>query len=304
MSPMTKAGKGPTTSMNETTPADRDETPIRPGEIRRLLTNIGVAPYKGWGQHFLADPGVPRRMVEIAEIEPGDAVIEVGPGLGILTEALLQAGAEVTAVEVDPRLAAYLRERFAGNSQLQLVEADFLRLGLDRLASPERPVKLVANLPYAITSAALRHALAGPRRPSSLVVMVQEEVARRIVAAPPEMSLLAVSVQLFGRPRLALRVPSGAFVPPPKVDSAVVAMRVEEPPLPDAEHARFFRVVAAGFAQRRKTLLNSLAAGLSLPRPALLAPLAAAGVDPLRRAQTLALDEWLRLDRALGALVG
>ena len=290
--------------MNETTPANRDETPIQPGEIRRLLTSIGVAPYKGWGQHFLADPGVPRRMVEIAGIEPGDAVIEVGPGLGILTEALLRAGAEVTAVEVDPRLAAYLRERFAGDSRLRLVEGDVLKLDLADLAPPGRPVKLVANLPYSITSAALRHALAGPWRPSSLVVMVQEEVARRIVAAPPEMSLLAVSVQLFGQPRLALRVPGDAFVPPPTVNSAVVAMRVEAPPLPDAEHTRFFRIVAAGFAQRRKTLLNSLSAGLSLPRPAIEPALVAAGIDPLRRAQTLALDEWLRLDRELGALLG
>jgi 16S rRNA (adenine1518-N6/adenine1519-N6)-dimethyltransferase len=273
----------------------------RPSELRRLLERLGVRPYKGWGQNFLIDPTVPRRMVEVAGVAPGEVVVEVGPGLGVLTEPLLAAGARVVAVEIDPRLAVYLRERFAGEERLRLVEGDMLRLAPDDLVPPGQLYKVVANLPYSVTSAVLRHVLAGPRRPTQVVVMVQLEVAQRIVAAPPAMSLLAVSVQFFGRPRLALRVPAGAFYPVPEVDSAVVALAVAPPPLPDVEHARFFRVVAAGFGQRRKTLVNSLAAGLGLARPVVLAGLAAAGIDPQQRAETLAVPDWVRLYRALAA---
>jgi 16S rRNA (adenine1518-N6/adenine1519-N6)-dimethyltransferase len=283
----------------ETPATDTSTPPLPPGAIRPLLARLGVAPYKGWGQNFLTDPAVPRRMVELAGVGPGDTVVEVGPGLGVLTAPLLASGATVVAVEIDPRLAGYLRERFAGAARLRLVVADILTVALDDLVPPGVAFRVVANLPYAVTSAVLRHLLAGPRRPDRLVVMVQEEVARRIVAQPPAMSLLAVSVQFYGRPRLALRVPAGSFTPRPKVDSAVVVVDVAPPPLPQAEHARFFRTVAAGFGQRRKTLLNSLSAGLDRPRDAVAAALAAAGLDPRQRAETLTVADWLRLDRAL-----
>jgi 16S rRNA (adenine1518-N6/adenine1519-N6)-dimethyltransferase len=272
-----------------------DDTPQRPGAIRATLDRLGVAPYKGWGQNFLTDATVPRRMVELAGVGPGDTAVEVGPGLGVLTAPLLATGADVVAVEVDPRLAGYLRERFAGEARLRLVEGDILRLAPDDLVAPGVGFRVVANLPYSATSAVLRRLLAGPRRPQRLVVMVQEEVARRIVARPPEMSLLAVSIQFFGRPRLAFRVPAGAFTPTPKVDSAVVAVEIDATPLAEDEHEGFFRVVAAGFAQRRKTLSNSLSATLALPRAIVDEALTAAGVDPRRRAQTLAVEDWLRV---------
>jgi 16S rRNA (adenine1518-N6/adenine1519-N6)-dimethyltransferase len=281
--------------------ADEADAPTRPGAIRRRLEALGVRPYKGWGQNFLIDPTVPRRMVEIAGVGPGDQVVEIGPGLGVLTGPLLASGAEVTAVEIDPRLAGALRERFAAQERLRLVEGDILRLDPAALVPAAAPYTVVANLPYSVTSAVLRHLLAGPRRPRRLVVMVQLEVAQRIVARPPEMSLLTVSVQLFGRAELALRVPAGAFYPPPKVDSAVVAVTVEAPPLPEAEQAGFFRLVAAGFGQRRKMLGNSLAAGLALAPPAVAAVLAGAGIDARRRPETLTVIEWLRLYAAARA---
>lgn len=270
-----------------------------PRAIRRLLDELGVRPYKGWGQNFLVDPNVPRRIVEVAGVQPGDLVVEVGPGLGVLTAPLLAAGARVIAVEIDPRLGAYLRRHFAGEERLRLVEGDILRQPLDQLVPAAEPFAVVANLPYAVTAAVLRHVLAGPRRPARVVVMVQREVAERIAAAPPAMSLLAVSVQFFGRPRLALRVPPGAFFPPPKVESAVVAVDVDGPPLPEAEHDAFFRLAAAGFGQRRKTLANSLAAGLARPREPVVAALTAAGIDPRARAERLAVPDWLRLYRAV-----
>jgi 16S rRNA (adenine1518-N6/adenine1519-N6)-dimethyltransferase len=278
--------------------------PTRPGELRRLLEELGIRPYKGWGQSFLIDPTVPARMVALAGVTPGEVVVEIGPGLGVLTDPLLAAGARVVAVEIDPRLVAFLRQRFAGQERLRLVEGDVLRMALDELVPPGEPFQVVANLPYAVTAAALRHLLAGPRRPRQLVVMVQREVAQRLVAAPPAMSLLAVSVQFFGQPRLAQTVPAGAFYPVPKVDSAVVTLAIGQPPLPDAAQAGFFRLAAAGFGQRRKTLANSLTAGLGLDRATIVAGLMAAGIAPERRAETLPVADWLRLYQALPAPVG
>lgn len=281
---------------------DGEQQPVRPAEIRRVLDRLGVAPFKGWGQHFLTDPAVPRAMAELAGVGPGDTVVEIGPGLGVLTAPLLATGATVIAVEVDPRLAVYLRERLGDRERFRLVEGDILKLSPAEIVPPGRGYQVVANLPYSITSAVLRHLLERADRPSQVVVMVQEEVARRIVARPPAMSLLAVSVQLYGTPRLALRVPAGSFSPRPKVDSAVVALPVAPPPLSLAEQPGFFRLVAAGFGQRRKMLANALQAGLDRPAPEIAAALVAAEIDPRRRAETLSVADWLRLDRTLRAM--
>ena len=271
--------------------------------LRALLRELEERPTTGLGQNFLTDRRLVARVADAAGLVAGATVVEVGPGLGVLTGELLDRvgpSGRVVAVEVDRRLAAYVREQFGGHPALAVVEADVLARAPEALVPGAGPYSLVANLPYSITSAVLRHFLDSPRRPAQLVVMVQREVAERIVARPPAMSLLAVAVQFYGEAAIALRVGRGAFVPVPRVDSAVVRVAVRErPPLPEAEIPRFFALVGAGFGQRRKQLANSLAAGLALPKERLAPALAAAGVAPDRRAETLDVAEWLGLYAAL-----
>ena len=272
--------------------------PNAPG-LRALLRELEVRPAKGLGQNFLTDRRVVARIADTAGLAAGSTVVEVGPGLGVLTAELLERvgpAGRVVAVELDRRLAAYVRARLGRHPALEVVEADVLTRPPETLAPGDAPYALVANLPYSITSAVLRHFLDSPRRPEQMVVMVQREVAERIVARPPAMSLLAVAVQFYGAPAIALRVGRGAFVPVPRVDSAVVEVAVRvRPPLPEEEIPRFFALVGAGFGQRRKQLANSLAARLPIPKERLLPALREAGIAPDRRAETLDVAEWLDL---------
>ena len=263
-----------------------------------------IRPKKRLGQHFLKAPYHLERIAAAADLCEQDVVLEIGPGTGALTAVLLQRCGRVVAVELDKELVAHLRERFQNVSRLHLVHGDILALDPGQLVADavgaHTPYKVVANLPYYITSAILRHLLEASRPPTLLVVTVQEEVARRICASPPHMSLLAVSVQMYGEPRIVHRIPRGAFYPVPEVDSAVVRVDVLPAPrvdVPDTDF--FFRVVRAGFGQRRKQLRNALAGRLGLSRERVSTALAAAGIDPQRRAETLSLEEWARLVRAL-----
>jgi 16S rRNA (adenine1518-N6/adenine1519-N6)-dimethyltransferase len=289
-------------------------SPVSPG-VRDLLDKYNLRPRKGLGQNFLADPNILRKIVEAADLTPDATVLEIGPGLGMLTRFLSQAAGRVVAVELDEALFDLLRQELAGLPNLELVQGDILQLDVGELVKYQisndkyqiggRPAAgggpsytVVANLPYYITSAAIRHVQEATPPPRRIVLTVQREVAERIVAAPGELSLLAVSVQFYGRPRIVARIPAGAFVPPPKVDSAVV--RIDTHPAPPVEVAdveAFFRVVRAGFGQKRKQIKNSLAAGLGLPGGEAAAALARAGIDPQRRAQTLSLAEWASLAR-------
>ena len=285
-------------------------SPETPPHWRALLRELAVRPSKGKGQNFLTDRGVVARIADTAGLAPGMTVVEIGPGLGILTGELLARvgpGGRVIAVELDRRLAAHIREEFGTDPALTLIEGNVLRQPVATIladVAESTPYALVANLPYNITSAVLRHFLDDPRRPASLTVMVQREVAERIVARPPTMSILAVAIQFYGTPRIALRLGPGAFIPRPKVDSAVLQIAAHAaPPLPQAAIPGFFAIVAAGFGQRRKQLANSLAAGLPLPKEAIGAALAAAGLAPARRAETLSVAEWLALHAALAPLL-
>jgi len=281
--------------------------------ITALLRAYDLHPKKGLGQHFLADQAALGQIVAAADLTPTDTVLEIGPGLGTLTSLLAERAGRVVAVELDDRLAAILAERLAGCPNVEVRPGNILRISdFASLVGPS--YKVVANLPYYITSAVLRHLLERHDQPSLLVVTVQREVAERIVAVPPDMSLLAVSVQFYGRPSLVARIPAGAFYPPPKVDSAVVRIDVlgelavslgEASASPEGDLceasgpgvgvADFFRVVRAGFGHKRKTLRNALSAGLGLAPVRVEQALAQAGIDSRRRAETLSLQEWADL---------
>jgi 16S rRNA (adenine1518-N6/adenine1519-N6)-dimethyltransferase len=240
-------------------------------------------------------------IAEEAEVRPGESIVEVGPGLGILTGALLAGGARVTAVEVDRRLAAHLRGRFQGESRFRLIEGDFLDVARDAIG--EGPWALVANVPYHITSPILHVALASEPRPSRFVLMVQAEVAERIAAAPGAMSYLSVFVQYHADVRIALPVPATAFEPAPEVDSAVLVGVTRPRRLDEPTEERLWRLVQAGFRERRKMLRNVL--------PRQLPGITAARIDEAlercaiasdRRPQTLSVEEWIALERALGPI--
>ncbi len=276
-------------------------------DVRELLERYNIRPSKGLGQSFLMAEWAYERILDAAQLSTDDVVLEIGPGLGTLTRLLAEAARHVIAVELDERMVAILNDTLAGHDNVTVHQGDILETDLEELLEPWidqlQPAvtyKVVANLPYYITSRALRHLLTAPVRPQRLVVMVQQEVADRIVATPGDMSLLAVSVQVFGAPERVCRVPASAFYPRPNVDSAVLAVDIyAEPLVPEALLRRFFQVARAGFQQRRKQIHNSLVANLSLNRQTVADALEQAGIAPQRRPQTLAIEEWARLTEAL-----
>jgi 16S rRNA (adenine1518-N6/adenine1519-N6)-dimethyltransferase len=275
--------------------------PPTPGQLRRLLSAERLHPRRALSQNFLTDPEALDTIVEAAELQPGDRVVEIGPGLGVLTRRLLAAGASVLAVELDPRLSAWLRAELAGVPGFELIEADALTFD-PRGAFPGRNFKLVANIPYHITSPLLHAFLEGERPPELTVLLVQAEVAERVASPPGRMSYLSVFAQNVAQAELVAHVPAAAFEPAPKVDSAVLRLRRRaEPVVPvGAQRPAFYRLVQAGFRQRRKQLHNALSRELPLPRETLSAAFAACGVDPERRAQTLSVEEWACLLARLG----
>lgn len=305
---------------------------LKPERVRAALRALDLRPSRGMGQNFLIDPDALATIVAAAELTDADTVIEVGPGLGVLTWELVQRAGHVVAIELDKRLAARLHEEFAA-APLTIIQADVLRVtpgdvlgqggpwdkdagregdsGRTIDANPQpaarspQPYKLVANLPYAITAPVLRHFLEATHPPMLSVVLVQWEVAERITAHAGDLSVLAHSVQIYAEPEIVARVPASSFVPAPAVDSAILRMR-RRPALavPVDNVDDLFRVIKAGFLHTRKQLGNALpkglaAMGLPAERETVLAALAAAGVEPMRRAETLTLDEWVAVYRQL-----
>jgi len=263
------------------------------------------------GQHFLRDEGIARRIVELLRPGLSDLVVEIGPGEGALTGHLAASAGRLVALEVDPGLAARLRERFAGTPHVEILEADAIRHDYAALPGlrpdPAGRVLVVGNLPYSVGTAILASLLtAGPAiarvAPMEMALMLQREVAERVAAAPGSRTYGSLSVlsQMAAEVRVAFSVSPGAFRPPPQVDSAVIHLRaLPAPPVAVADPGGFRTVVLAAFSQRRKTLANALASGLRLPVGRLKDVLAATGIDPARRAETLSLADFARLAEAL-----
>lgn len=264
---------------------------------RALLRKVGVDPKRAAGQNFLVDSNVVDDLVAAAGLERGDRVLEIGPGLGVVTEALIDAGASVTAVELDRRLAEYLRVRFDGEQRLTVIQSDILRLRLSDIFRDGR-YKLVASLPYGITSLVLRNFLELPPRPTVLSLLIQREVAERVVALPGSMSMLSVSCQYLGDPTIVRTVAKESFFPQPEVEGAIVRIAVRPLPSED-ERSRLFRLCRIGFSSRRKMLHNNLDAGLRLERGLSKEILMNTGLPEACRAQDLTVQDWQKLSRKL-----
>lgn len=268
------------------------------------LIRLGIVPKKSLGQNFMVEESALIQMVDAAAVGPGDVVLEIGAGLGALTGLLAARARRVIALEIDERFIDTLNQLFDGQPHIEIVQADILQANLSRLLGDDAAdYKVVANLPYYITSAIIRLLLEGSIPPQLLVVTVQHEVAERLSAAPGRMSLLAVGVQFYGRPKYVARLKPGVFYPRPGVDSALIRIEPhpDGPPLPPDERTRFFRIVRAGFSQPRKQLKNSLSAGLHLTPELVVNWIRQAGLDPSRRAETLSVTEWLTLYHAAGS---
>jgi 16S rRNA (adenine1518-N6/adenine1519-N6)-dimethyltransferase len=272
---------------------------ISPLNARGVLRRYGLRPDKRLGQNFLVGTSALQKIIAATGITPGETVLEVGPGLGALTCELAKIAGLVIAVELDERLISPLEDILAPYTNVQLIEGDILRMEIAQLI--DAPTYLVvANIPYYITSALIRHLLEASHQPARMILTVQREVSQRICAETGRMNLLALSVQVYGKPVVVTRIPAGAFYPAPQVDSAVV--RIDLYPtsvIPTPYLDTFFRLAKAGFSQKRKTLRNALAGGMHWSKPQAYEILQSAEIDPKRRAETLSLNDWERLARVV-----
>ena len=273
--------------------------------VRDLCARHGFTLSKGFGQNFIVNPGVCPKIVEAAGIGPEWGVLEVGPGIGVLTRELARRAARVVAVEVDNRLPPLLAETLAGYNNVEIVMQDILKVDIAALIREKfagMPVAVCANLPYYITSPILMRLLEEKLSIRQITVMVQKEAAERICAAPGTRQAGAISyaVAYYAKPQVLFSVQPGSFYPPPKVTSAVIRLEVHpEPPVPVPDEAAYFRLVRAAFGQRRKTAANAISAGLGLPKAQVTAAMEQAGLPATARPEQLTLEQFAALSRAL-----
>jgi 16S rRNA (adenine1518-N6/adenine1519-N6)-dimethyltransferase len=268
---------------------------LSPLQARTLLKRYGVKPRKALGQNFLISEGARDAIIEAADLDPSDAVLEIGPGLGALTEALAGIAARVVSIELDEGLFQILEDTLGGLENVILLQGDILNITPGELGLASGYL-VVANIPYNITSALIRHLMESEITASRVVLTVQKEVAERIVAAPGDMNLLALSVQVFGVPSIQTTLSPETFYPAPSVESAVV--RIDMYPRYDLELSlldTLFKLAKAGFSQKRKQLKNAIAHGMPIDKSKAEKLLSSCGIEPSRRAQTLDIDSWYRL---------
>jgi 16S rRNA (adenine1518-N6/adenine1519-N6)-dimethyltransferase len=250
------------------------------------------------GQNFLKDPVVLEKIIQSSDIHDVDFVMEIGPGEGVLTERLARSGKRIIAIELDDRLIPILQNKFFSLANVAIIHADILKINLPELIGSAEKYKLIANIPYYITSPIIRLFLEQLKQPEEMILMVQKEVAERIAASKGQMSLLAVSVQYYAEAEIIFTVDKKSFSPVPKVDSAVIRISPHKKFDP-AEDKKFFRVVKAGFSAKRKTLLNNLSSGLQIEKEIMEKSLLAANISSTARAQELSIDDWKTLENII-----
>lgn len=272
---------------------------FKPGDTHRVMRQFGIKADKNLGQNFLIEQAALNQILAAAELTSEDTVLEIGSGLGVLTSALAVNVQDVIAVELDRRLLPALEWNTREFNNVRIVHDDILALDLGELLG-KQPYKVVANIPYNITSLLIRKLMEASTRADLVVLTIQREVAERIVAQPGAMNILALSVQVYGDAEITARIPAGCFFPRPGVDSAVIRVRTYVEPLLAGDSVEaFFRLVRAGFSQKRKQLKNALGSGLGFPDQDLLPLLESAGIRPSCRAQELSLEEWITLTRSV-----
>ncbi len=272
---------------------------LTPSDIKRLCAEYGLLPSKAYGQNYLIHDAPIEAMIKAAEIQPGDTVIEVGPGFGVLTLALAKIAKEVTAFEIEKTLEGYWNDQIKKYPNVHVVWGNVLTSSQTHPFPQDRPYKVVANVPYHITSELIRLFVETDPAPTHIVVMVQKEVAERLVAKPGEMSLLSLGVQYYGEVKKVMNVSKGSFWPSPKVDSAVVSIVLQ--PKKKSEAELFFLVARAGFSHKRKKLVNNVAGGLHVSAEVVESILQSLGIRPDVRAESLSVLEWTKIAHELSS---
>lgn len=269
---------------------------LTPTQIKQLCEEYNLTPSKKYGQNYLISELPIQKMIAAADIKPGSRVYEIGPGFGILTFELLKAGAYVRAFEIEQKLRPYWEEYEKQYPQLEIVWGNALNQWEECVLHEKESYKVVANLPYQITSEMLQTILESKNPPSHLVCMVQKEVGERIAAKPGDMSILAVSVQYFGKPKVVAKVGRGSFWPSPKVDSAIISVTDIHPRL---DNAAFFTLVKSGFHHKRKFLSKNLSELNSVTKESIIGAFKASGLNEKVRAEELSIEQWINLNKLL-----
>lgn len=272
-----------------------DQNPTQIPNVRNLLRHYDIRPIKRLGQNFLVDQHALRKIIQAANLQKDETILEVGAGLGSLTQLLAQSVKEVIAIEFDKRLIPVLRAVLQNSQNVRIIEADVLKLDIEELVN-RSAYSVVANIPYYLTSALIRKLLEVPNRAERIVLTIQREVAERILAPPGKYGLLTLSVRMYGDPHIAGIIPASAFYPKPKVESAILSIQLPTSPrVHDELIPIVFKLAKAGFGQKRKQLRNSLSSGLGMNTEVVEQTLLSVGIDPKRRPQELSLEEWTAL---------